>query len=102
MIVLSSDIMLIMASKQMQILRTDALDVRLGSDGQKHLLSHGVYADSDAPFELTVNNLTADIDLAQVITLHDAIDAYLHNLGYSSSELSIIRRYAVTPALRYA
>lgn len=91
-----------MASKQMQLLRMDALDIRLISDGQKHMSEHGVFADCSAPFKLVINNIPVDIDLAQVITLHDAIDAYLQNLGYSSSELSIIRRYAVTPALRYA
>ena len=91
-----------MASKQMQILRTDALDIRLISDGKKHLSEHGVFADCSAPFKLVINNIPVEIDLLQVIILHDAIDAYLENLGYSPFELSVIRRYCVTPFLRHA
>lgn len=88
-----------MTGKQAQILRTDELDIRLASDGKKHMMPNAISAESDAPFQLTVNNLTVDISLADLLYLCKSIDLYLKRLGYTHDDLSILYRYAIQPRL---
>lgn len=87
-----------MTGKQVQILRTDELDIRLASDGKTHMMPNQDYfPDPDAPFRLTVNNISTDIDIDQLMTMRKSIDLYLESIGYKPYQLEMTYRYLIHP-----
>lgn len=87
-----------MTGKQAQILSTDELDIRLASDGKTHMqLNQDMFPAPDAPFRLTVNNVTSDISLQQLMSMRKSIDLYLQSIGYKPHQLEITYRYAIHP-----
>lgn len=87
-----------MTGKQVQILRTDELDIRLASDGKTHMLpNQDLFPAPDAPFRLTVNNVTVDISLDQVMTMRKSIDLYLESIGYKPYQLDMTYKYVIHP-----
>lgn len=87
-----------MTGKQVQILRTDEFDIRLASDGETHMMpNQDLFPAPDAPFRLTVNNVTADLSLVQLMSTRQSIDSYLESIGYKPYQLEMTYRYMIHP-----